>query len=116
MNITPTLILHEALCITLFYTVFCRAVKTDNKVKTDVRFAFFVLGTVAIMGMVAPIAWAYRPGVFELSLLAAVAMVQIITAHHWSHGVPDRFIKRQYRGQRRRRATDMANTGGQRHA
>lgn len=107
---------HELLCVTLFYTVFCRAVSTDEKVKVDVRFAFFVLGVVACMGMVAPIAWGYEPHPFALALLAAVVIVQVITAHHWAHGVPEQFVKTQFRGQRRRRASDLANSEGNRHA
>ena len=110
------LVLHEALCFALFYTVFCRSVSTDARVKADVRFAFFVLGTVACMGMVAPLAWGYQPGLYELSLLGAVVLVQVITAHHWAHGVPEQFVKTQFRPQRRRRASDFADTGGQRHA
>ena len=109
------LVLHEALCFALFYTVFCRCVSTDSRVKADVRFAFFVLGTVACMGMVAPIAWAYQPGVYELSLLAAVVLVQIIAAHHWAHGVPEQFVQTRHRA-RRRRATDFADTGGHHRA
>ena len=102
---------HELLCITLFYTVFCRSVSTDEKVKVDVRFAFFVLGVVACMGMVAPVAWGYEPHPFALALLAAVVIVQVITAHHWAHGVPEKFIKPEHRPTMRR----ASDRGGQRH-
>lgn len=113
---TPSLIAHETLCMALFFTVFCRAVKTDATVRADVRFAFFVLSTVACMGMVAPLAWAYDPGPFELSLLAAVVLVQTITAHHWRHEVPPTFVKTEFRTARRRRASDLSNSEGNRHA
>lgn len=108
---TASVVAHEVLCIALFYTVFCRSVSTSAKVKADVRFAFFVLGVVACMGMVAPVAWAYEPHPFALALLAAVVLVQIITAHHWSNGVPEQFVQTRYRA-RRRRATDFTDTGG----
>lgn len=106
---TSLVLAHELLCVTLFYTVFCRSVSTDEKVNVDVRFAFFVLGVVACMGMVAPIAWGYEPHPFALGLLAAVVLVQVITAHHWANGVPEHFVKTEFRV-RRRRATEK--TGG----
>lgn len=103
---TFTFVVHESLCIALFYTVFCRAVSTDYTVKADVRLAFVVLGMVACMGMVAPIAWGYDPHPFSLALLGAVVLVQVITAHHWVHGVPEQFMKTGFRP-KRRRATDF---------
>lgn len=106
---TPSLIAHEVLCVALFYTVFCRSVSTNDTVKADVRFAFFVLGVTACMGMVAPIAWGFEPHPFALALLAAVVLVQVITAHHWAHGVPDQFMRSQFRA-RRRRSTDYLDS------
>lgn len=106
---TPSLIAHEVLCVALFYTVFCRSVSTDDRVKTDVRFAFFILGAVACMGLVAPIAWGFEPHPFALALLTAVVLVQVITAHHWAHGVPDQFMRSQFRA-RRRRSTDYLDS------
>lgn len=111
---TAHVIAHELLCIALFFTVFCRAVKTDATVRADVRFAFFVLGMVACMGMAAPLAWAHEPDTFQVALLAAVVLVQGVTAHHWQQEVPPQFVKTQYRTTRRRRATDAAE--GHRHA
>lgn len=87
------LILHEVLCLALFYSVFCRAVRSCEKVRTDVRFAFFLLGLVACAGMAAPIAWLFVPTGFDLLLLMAITVVQLVTAHHWTAGVPDRFYK-----------------------
>ena len=106
---TASVVAHEILCIALFYTVFCRSVSTDDRVKADVRFAFFVLGVTACMGMVAPIAWGFEPHPFALALLAAVVLVQVITAHHWAHGVPDQFMRPQFRA-RRRRSTDYLDS------
>lgn len=104
---TPYVIAHLLLCAALFFTVFCRAVKTDSTIKADVRFAFFVLGMVACMGMAAPLAWAYQPDLMDLALLTAVVLVQAVTAHHWQHEVPPQFVKTEFRTARRRRATDL---------
>lgn len=87
------LIIHELLCLALFYSVFCRAVHSCEKVRTDVRFAFFLLGIVACAGMAAPLTWHFIPDPFTLALLAAMTGVQLVTAHHWAAGVPDRFYK-----------------------
>lgn len=88
-----TLLLHELLCLALFWTVFCRAVRSCDRVRTDVRAVFFLLGIVACAGIVAPLVWRVEPNWFELLLLGAVTSVQIVTARHWAHGVPDRFYK-----------------------
>lgn len=101
------IVAHEILCAALFFTVFCRAVKTDSTIKTDVRFAFFVLGLVACMGMAAPLAWAYEPDLMDLALLCAVVLVQAVTAHHWKDEVPHQFVKSKFRKARRRRVTDF---------
>lgn len=106
---TAALLIHEFLCIALFYTVFCRAVHSDARVKTDVRFAFFMLGVMACMGMVTPLVWQYQPGVYEISLLASVVLVQAVTAYHWQHGVPEQFVQTQYRA-RHHRKTDHMNS------
>lgn len=104
------IVAHEVLCMALFFTVFCRAVKTDQTVRADVRLAFFVLGLVACMGMAAPLAWAHQPDPFGLALLAAVVLVQAITAHHWAEEVPPQFVKTQFRRTRKRRASDREAT------
>jgi hypothetical protein len=110
---TAQIFVHELLCIALFFTVFCRAVKTDATVRADVRFAFFVLGIAACAGIVAPLAWAHQPNAYDLLLLGAVVLVQVITAHHWQHEVPPPFVKTQYRRTRMRRASDRAEAAGQ---
>lgn len=103
---TAHVIVHELLCIALFFTVFCRAVKTDQTVRTDVRFAFFILGIVSCMGMAAPLAWSHQPDLYQLALLAAVVLVQGVTAHHWQTEVPPQFVKSRYRVSQGRRASD----------
>lgn len=93
MNIGTMILIHELLCAALFYSVFCRAVRSCESVRADVRFAFFVLGVVACAGMAAPLVWGLVPDPFGLALLGAITIVQLVTAHHWSAGVPDRFYK-----------------------
>lgn len=96
---------HELLCMILFYSVFRRAVHSCENVRTDVRFAFFLLGVIACGGMVAPLAWHFVPDLFALLLLLAVTLVQLVTDRYWMHGVPYHFYKPGYPPPRRR-ATD----------
>lgn len=99
------LFLHEALCLGLWYAIFCRSVKTDKSVRADVRAALVLLGSVALAGVVAPLAWAWEPDAWGLALLAAIVIFQLVTAAHWAHGVPDGFINPDH-VPRRSRATD----------
>lgn len=87
------LIAHELLCLVVLWSVFCRAVQSTARVRVAIRAAFFGLGIVASAGVVAPLAWGLQPGWFSMLLLAAIAVVQVVTAHYWRHGVPPRFYK-----------------------
>lgn len=112
MTIDFMILIHELLCAALFYSVFCRAVRSCGSVRADIRFAFFLLGIVSCAGMAAPLVWGLIPDPFGLALLAAITVVQLVTAHHWSAGVPDRFYKPGC-APRKRRACDT--TGGCHH-
>ena len=86
--------LHVILCLALFYTVFCRAVRMDKTTRADVRFALQAMGTVAALGAAVPINWPnWRPDWFTLALLASITAVQLITAYHWHGGAPNKFSK-----------------------
>lgn len=112
MSNTLVVIAHEILCLIILWSVFCRSVQSSDRVRADVRTAFFLLGIVACAGIVAPIAWAYIPDLFGFALLSAIAAVQGVTAYHWSAGVPHKFYKPGY-APTRRRACDI--DGGCRH-
>lgn len=86
------LALHEFLSFALFYTCFCRAVKTDRRVRKDVLAAFWLLGTVSIVAMFAPLAFQWRPDFMSLALILSILIVQLVTAAHWRHGIPREFI------------------------
>lgn len=85
------LVVFEAACMLLFFTVFCRLVHTSTgKTRTLVRFAFVVLGYVALLGM----AWPIIGLPFELYavvLILAVVFVQLVTAKFWAAGPPWQF-------------------------
>lgn len=85
--------LHIACCAALFWSVFCRTVLIDARVRLDVRFAFYLVGCAALLGIVAPLAWGFVPTGYTLMLVASVAYLQITTAKHWHGGVPPDFVK-----------------------
>lgn len=86
------LAIHELLSIALFYTCFCRAVKTNKTVKKDVLAAFWLLGCVACVAMFAPLVFGWRPDLMSVALLAGINIVQIVTSAHWKDGIPKEFI------------------------
>lgn len=91
------LALHEILSLVLFYTCFCRAVKTSKAVRPDVLAAFWLLGCIACLAMFAPLTFGYRPDWMSLSLLASIVIVQIVTSAHWRDGIPKEFIHESQR-------------------
>lgn len=109
MNPLALLILHETLCAIVFFSVFSRSVKSSAKVRADVRFSFVLLGGVSCIGMAAPLAWGLVPDAFGLSLLVAIALVQIVTSRHWHAGVPHSYYRPEH-APRKRRATDYMGT------
>lgn len=88
------IIAHEILCFALFYSVFCRAVRMDKTTRADIRLVLQVLGTVAAIGIAAPLQWTHwTPDWWSMALLASITALQLVTAYHWGRGVPDRFTK-----------------------
>ena len=85
------LAVYEAACVMLFFTVFCRLVHTSTgKTRALVRFAFVVLGYVALLGMAWPIiGWPFE--MFAVVLICAVVFVQLVTARFWAAGPPWQF-------------------------
>jgi hypothetical protein len=85
------LALFEAFSIATFWSCFCRAAHTDKRnTRRDVRWAFTLLGVAAILCAVAPL-FHYQPDGISVLLAGAIAVVQLVTSHHWRHGVPVRF-------------------------
>lgn len=100
------LVIHVALCVALWYSVFCRAVRSDRTVRLDVRLSMFLLGAVALLLMLAPFRWDWRPDWLTVLLLLAIVVVQGVTAAHWRDGVPEAFLKPGCRRTFGRRAGD----------
>ena len=86
------LIAHEAACLLLFVTVFCRMQKTTRRTRTAIRLSFWLLGTVAAMGMAWPLMGWPLPW-FGVLLALAIVQVQWVTSHFWQGGTPGPFVK-----------------------
>lgn len=87
----------------LFYSCFCRLVRTDGETVSEVRHAIWFLALTAGMVCGAPIlpllvpqiqwtAWT-TPRWVWLGLLIAIAIVQFVTSRYWRCGVPSDFQK-----------------------
>jgi len=90
-------ILHEILCVLMLHGAFCRLVRVNQETHISIRIAFFLIGFSACAGIAQPINTSWAPSIFELSLLVGVVTMQLVTAHRWRDGVPDKF---QIRGRR----------------
>ena len=111
MTLNVIVTIHELLCVALLYSVFCRACKTCENVRSDVRLAFALLGWVACAGIAAPLVWGLVPDLFGLALLAAITVVQLVTAQHWEKGVPDKFYKTGHAPRARRSCDSKGGCG-----
>ena len=87
--------INTLFCSTLFYTCFCRLVRTNRDTERGVRLAFHVLATAALFCLAAPfMPWlAYKPQAPALVIEGAMALVQALTARYWRDGVPCHFQK-----------------------
>lgn len=90
-----TLVVYEIVCVALFYTCFCRSVRTDKDTITGVRLAFWGVASVTLF-----CAWLPTTGFFvvnwvDIAMPAAMLVVQLATAKHWRHGVPSAFQRCQ---------------------
>lgn len=84
--------IHVALSLALFYSQFCRSVKTDHTTHTPVLAAFYGLTAASIFSLFAPVILpGWRPSWDTLALLLAILIVQAATAHYWIGGVPGSF-------------------------
>jgi hypothetical protein len=84
---------HEILCIALFYGAFCRAVWANKQTKQGMLLIIRLTGAVATIGMVAPIAWHYRPDWFAMLLMTLSVCAQYLASHNWRDGIPHIFQK-----------------------
>lgn len=99
---TGMLAMQMALGAFLFWSCFCRMTKTDRDTHREVRWAFLFKGACSGILAGAPLlpilmpreaTWpAYTtPTWVWLTFLLSVAIVQVVTAHHWRDGVPREF-------------------------
>lgn len=99
---TGMLAMQMALGAFLFWSCFCRMTKTDRDTHREVRWAFLFKGACSGILAGAPLlpilmpreaTWApyTTPTWVWLTFLLSVAIVQVVTAHHWRDGVPREF-------------------------
>lgn len=90
MTTDALLVLHELLCILLLWTCFCRATRTNRNTRKPVLVSFYLLSVAALWAMFAPII-GWTPDSVSLLLLAAITLVQTVTARFWQQSPPAAF-------------------------
>lgn len=91
------LIINCTLATGLFWTCFCRVVRTDDDTEPAVRAAFCLLASVALVvgvapfGLLSPVLEVERVPVTQVLLLGGIVLVQGLTARYWRDGVPPHF-------------------------
>lgn len=86
------ILIYEILSCTLFYTCFCRAVKTDETTRLSILLAFWVMSAASVVCIFAPLVFkGYTPDFVTILLLFSIVLVQVVASYHWRHGVPDAF-------------------------
>ena len=85
---------HEILAGALFYSMFCRSVRTcSNSTRRDVLFAIWLMGCTSVVMIAAPIVTCWQPNWMTNVLMASVVTLQWVTSKYWRDGVPAHFRK-----------------------
>jgi hypothetical protein len=100
--VSCALIVHTILCAAIFWSSWCRIVKTTKTAtRRSIRWAFSMASGGSILIGAAPFV-NYIPGYggyqihwTTLVLLAGFAAVQLATSYHWRNGVPESFHMRR---------------------
>jgi len=92
---TARLIIWEVLCLALFWSVFCRSVRTSASTKFDIRVAIFLVGLSSLVGLGAPL-YGWEPDTVTLAIVTSIVVMQVVMAQHWGKGVPAHFVKSQF--------------------
>jgi len=78
-------------CLMLLYSGFCRLVHTSLTTRLELRLAVYGLTVSALVGLYAALFQAYDPGWPGTLIVAAMVVVQVVTARLWRFGVPAPF-------------------------
>lgn len=90
----------EVICLLLFWSVFCRSLRTSIKTRLDIRLSLWLVGVASLFGLGAPL-YGWVPNVVSLVMVGSVAILQIVMSKHWKDGVPYYFLDPKYQVQRR---------------
>lgn len=103
---TLKLIVWEVLCVALFWSVFCRSVRTNKTTRLNFRLALLLVGLGSLLGFGAPL-YGWQPDSVTMIIVLSVVCMQVVTAAYWGHGVPERFVDSQFL-ERNRRSGDAS--------
>lgn len=82
MNLTLMLV-WEATCGALFWSVFWRSVLIGPGTRRDIRLALLLCGLASLLGLAAPI-YGWQPTLIGCMVLGANVIWQIVVSRHWA--------------------------------
>jgi hypothetical protein len=83
--------LNLAACAAVWYSVFCRGVKSDGKVHPEIRRAFVLLSMAAFVAGVIPFVYPRIIIAAPMILAVAITNLQHATGKFWHRGTPEQF-------------------------
>lgn len=86
-------LIHLGLCLTLFYTCFCRTVKMDADTRHEIRACIVALGGSSFAYGFAPWAWGQPATISGCVFIACATAMQITSSYFWSKSFPEAFRK-----------------------
>lgn len=87
-------VVYTALCAGIFWSCFCRLVRTNEHTHAVARAGFWVLGAASLSGAVAPWLWDTKSDWPHVAQAAGILILQAYTSRYWRRGVPPQFQKR----------------------
>ncbi len=85
------LVLHAAICAAVWWSIFCRAAKSDRTIHRSVRSAFTLLSFAVFYAATAPFIDAREVLSSQIVLAASIGLLQMVTSRFWKHGTPPQF-------------------------
>lgn len=95
-----SILIWEALCLALLWSVFCRLVRTSTATRLSVRVSIFSLGLASLIGIAAPL-YGWVPDSVIFIMTVACLNMQLVAARHWRKGVPEQFQTSVFNVQRK---------------
>lgn len=88
----------------LAWSVFYRSALADNTTRFCIRLGLLGTAVGAVVGIFAPL-WGWVPDFVTTIIVLSIVNMQLAFARFWQDGVPDQYVKPEYRASHR--STDI---------